>query len=120
MDFKFEEVIPQTICDNYGCPCLTEFTMNFSVDGTNWQARFSDVWQGIELYSVSRTIKHIKHIKHRNRFDWTDYSTVRSAIENAFLNDEDIKKVFHKVKGDEIEFAKNELCEKLLKSDSWS
>lgn len=120
MDFKFEKVIPQKIYDNLGYHCFIVFTMNFLVDGTNWQVNFSDAWQGIELYSVSRTIKHIKHIKHRNRFDWTDYSTVRSAIENAFLNDEDIKKVFHKVKGDEIEFAKNELCEKLLKSDSWS
>ena len=114
MTFEFGNVIPEKIYDNHGCPLGTVFSMKFSVNGKNFVAEFSDNWRGVVLYFE---YEKIKTISPNNRL-YAD--TVKYALRNAFLNDEDVKKFFHKINGDEIEVVKNELCEKLLKNDNWS
>ena len=114
MNFKFEKVIPEKIYDNHSCPCLTEYRLNFTVDEVEGRAIFSNVWGGIDIYLYKGGWAKIK-CRHG-----LDYSKVRSAIQNAFQENEEVKKMFHKAKGDELEVTKNELCQKLLQSDNWS
>ena len=98
MDFVFRPPNSETVCDNHGCPCLTEFEMNFTVDGVDFRAVYADTYRNIELYSEGKLITS----KIYRNSGVGDLKSIHEVIQAAFEQLESLKKEFHRRKGDTI------------------
>ena len=115
MKFEFGKTVAEKIYDNHGCPCLSKYKLNFSVDGVYFAAKYADTWRDIDIYFDNEIIKKIDPKQHHH----CSPEKIRAEIKNAFQTDETIKSFFHKIKGDSLDVLKEEMCEKLLKSNGW-
>lgn len=113
MIFKFDKPISEKIYDNHGCPWLTEYTLNFTVDNISWQAKFADTWSGVDIYFDYQCIASIK-CSHK-----LNYEKIYQAIENEFNINEKIKQIILNSKRKILSNIKDKYYDKLMQDYNW-
>ena len=113
MKFEFGILKSEKIYDNHGCPWLTEYKINFKVDGINFIAMWADTYRNIELFHKDHKDTLITDEIYRNS-GAGDIDSIHQVIQTAFSENDLVKKAFHKLKGDELDILKENLYESLL------
>ena len=109
MNFEFKLPKEEKVYDNHGCPCRTDYEINFKVDNIDFTAKYADTFRNIDLLHENELITDKIY-----RGSVYNIEQLYQVIQDAFKEDEIVKEAFHKLKGNTLEELKENFCKNLL------